>query len=203
MKITAIKQQVKKAGRYSIFVDGKYEFSLSDNALLGSKLVSGQELTEEQVKELKQASSDDKIYNQVLRYIALRPRTKWEIETYLKRKSVSPTLLKLILNKLSINKLIDDKAFARAWINNRRLLRPTSRRKLILELKQKHVSNEVIEASMAEVEPEDEQISLQSLIKSKRRQVKYQDDLKLMQYLAGQGFNYGDIKQALQKDNLY
>jgi len=199
MKVTAIKQQVKRAGRYSVFVNDKYEFSLSDTALLESKLFNGQELTKEQIGEFKQLSNDDKLYNQVLNYLSLRPRTRWEMETYLKRKQASPALASTILNKLSINGSLDDEKFARAWISDRQLLRPTSRRKLILELRQKHVNNEIIQKVMAAVEPSDEQTSLAAIVANKRRQSKYQDDLKLMQYLARQGFNYGDIKNALQE----
>jgi regulatory protein len=197
MKITAIKQQVKRAGRYSIFVDDKYEFSLSDTALLDSRLATGQELSQVRLGELKQASIDDKLYNNVLGYLAIRPRTKWEIETYLQRKGASPPLAEAILNKLSIANLLDDKKFAEAFVNDRRLLRPTSRRKMILELRKKHVADEVVQAVVG-TESEDEQAALQAIITSKRRQAKYRDDLKLMQYLARQGFNYGDIKAALQ-----
>jgi regulatory protein len=56
MKITAIKQQVKQQGRYSIFVEGKYSFSLSDVALLDSKLIRGQELTEQEVRNFQKIS---------------------------------------------------------------------------------------------------------------------------------------------------
>lgn len=197
MKITAIKQQVKRADRYSVFVDGKYEFSLSETALLESKLASGQELTKEQIREYKQLSEDDKLYNRTLRYIALRPRTKWEVEFYLERKKASPALVDSILNKLSIIGLIDDEKFAKAFVNDRRLLRPASRRKLITELRKKHVNPAIIEQAVGS-ETDDEQAALRAIIDSKRRQTKYQDDLKLMQYLARQGFNYGDIKTALQ-----
>jgi regulatory protein len=155
--------------------------------LLGSKL-----------EQFKQLSSDDKLYNQVLLYIALRPRTKWEIEAYLKRKKASPSLSEEILNRLSINNLIDDEKFARAWVDSRRLLRPTSRRKLILELRQKHVKDDLIQKVIAEQVPDSEAAALNSLVETKRKQTKYQDDLKLMQYLARQGFNYGDIKAALE-----
>jgi len=197
MKITAIKSQVKRAGRYSIFVDGKYAFSLGYTALLQSKLTPGQELTAGQVREYKQLSSDDKLYNLTLRYVALRPRSRWEIEFYLQRKKASPALIKTILNKLSNINLLDDKRFAEAFVNDRRLLRPTSRRKMILELRKKHVSDEVIQAVVGNEQP-DEQAALRVIIGSKRRQSRYQDDLKLMQYLARQGFGYGDIKSALQ-----
>jgi regulatory protein len=201
MKITAIKQQARLPNRYSVFLDDKYGFSLSDTALLESKLVAGQDLNEDKVREFKQLSSDDKLYNAILRYVAIRPRTQWEIETYLKRKKASPALSTTILNKLSVNELLDDERFARAWVKDRQLLRPTSRRKLILELRQKHVNNEIIQKVMAEFEPTDEQSALAAMVASKRRQAKYQDDTKLMQYLARQGFGYGDIKAALNHED--
>lgn len=196
MKVTAIKQQIRRAGRYSIFVEGKYAFSLGDTALLQSKLVTGQELTEKQVSELKQLSSEDKLYNMTIQYIALRSRTKWEIKTYLERKKASPALVDTILNKLSVIGLIDDKKFARAYVNDRQLLRPTSRRKIILELRKKHIADSTIQEVMG-LEINNDKQALRAIIEIKRRQAKYKDNLKLMQYLARQGFNYGDIKDAL------
>lgn len=197
MKITAIKQQVKRNDRYSIYVDGKYAFSLSDTALLESKLVNGQELTETQVKELKQASADDKLYNNALAYATLRPRSTWEMEQYLRRKKCSPELEKKILNKLSDIGLTDDEAFARSWVANRRLLKPVSRRKLLQELRAKRVPDDAAGLALDQDQTDDQTV-LAELIARKRRQTRYQDDKKLMQYLAGQGFNYGDIKTALQ-----
>ena len=196
MRVTAIKQQLKQKNRYSIFVDGKYSFSLSEAALLESKLTSGTELSEGKLREFKQLSDDDKLYNRALNYIALRPRSKWEIEFYLERKKASPALIDLILNKLSIIDLIDDEKFAKAFVNDRRLLRPTSRRKLVNELRKKHISNEIIEKAIGN-ETEDEQAALRTVIEKARRQTKYQDNEKLMRYLARQGFSYGDIKDAL------
>lgn len=199
MKITSIKQQVRRGDRYSIFVEGKYAFSLSETALLDSKLASGQELSKEQLGEYKKLSNDDKLYNQALRYVAMRPRSRWEIEFYLeKRKGASPALSEIILNKLSIIGLVDDVKLAKAFVNDRRLLRPASRRKLILELRKKRVADNIIEEAVGR-ESSDEQAALMEIIERKRRQTKYQDDLKLMQYLARQGFNYDDIKTALKQ----
>lgn len=198
MKITAIKQQEKLKGRYSIFVDEKYAFSLSDTALLDSKLFVGQELNEQELKEYKELSADDKIYGLVLRYLAIRPRSQWEIETYLQRKHSSPPLQEKLLNKLSNSGLVNDESFTRAWVDNRRLLKPVSKRRLQLELKQKHVSNEIIEQVLAEDET-DERTVLRELIVRKRKQTKYQDTEKLMAYLARQGFHYGDIKDVLDE----
>lgn len=197
MKITAIKQQLRREGRYSIFVDSGYAFSLGTDALLESKLVVGQEISKEQLKKLKRLSDNDKMWNQTLRYVALRPRSQWEVEFYLRRKKILLDTIAEILNRLSEAGLIDDRKFAEAFVNDRRLLRPTARRKLVQELRQKHVADEIIQAAVGD-ERNEELVALGVIIEQKRRQPKYRDDLKLMQYLARQGFGYGDIKAAIK-----
>lgn len=200
MKITNIKQQVKQAARYSVFVDGKYSFSLSENALLKSGLTSGQELSPAQIDEYKQLSADDKIYNRALRYVAMRPRSTWELTTYLHRKDAAETLTESVVQRLTDLGLLNDASFATSFVRDRQLLRPTSRRKLILELKKKHIAEEYIQAALS-VNELSEADSLHQVIEKKRRQTKYQDDDKLMQYLARQGFSYGDIKTALSRED--
>jgi regulatory protein len=199
MKITEIKQQEKLKSRYSVYVEGEYAFSLSDTVLLERKLAPGDELTKEQVDDYKKLSAEDRIYNQVLRYIAIRPRSSWEIKTYLTRKNASPPLQEKILNMLSKHGYVNDVDFARSWVQNRRLLKPTSRRRLTLELRQKHVSDEVVREVLEEDET-DERQTLKELIERKRKQSRYQDETKLMQYLARQGFSYNDIKDVLADD---
>lgn len=201
MKITSIKHQVKQSSRYSIFLDGKYAFSLSDRALLDSKLITGQELKTDQIREFKQLSENDKLYSQTLNFIALRLRTKWEVETYLKRKKASPALSNNIVNKLSVIGLIDDKKFATAFVNDRYLLRPTSSRKMTMELRKKHIEEGIIREVLAKIDQTEERTALQTIIERKRHQTRYKDNLKLMQYLARQGFNYADIKSALENIN--
>jgi regulatory protein len=198
MKITKIIQQVKSKDRYSIFVDNVYGFSLSEAALLESKLARGQELSTTDLKTWKHQSVEDKVSVNALRYAAMRLRSKWEMEMYLQRKEVSPALNEKILNKLIKINILNDLAFARSWIANRRLLRPTSKRKLQQELRAKRVSDEIIEKVFSEDETTEIEV-LNELIAKKRRLPKYKsDNLKLMQYLARQGFNYGDIKNVLE-----
>lgn len=199
MKITSIKQQAKRVDRYSIFVDEDYVFSLSESALLDSHLAKGDDLTRQQVEDYKQLSADDKLYNLVIRYLAIRPRSQWEIESYLARKDSPAPKIEQITNKLARLGLIDDTKFAQSFVADRRLLRPTSRRKIILELRKKHVANDTIQAVVGN-DITDERSALDDIVQRKRKQTRYQDDLKLMQYLARQGFSYGDIKATLRVD---
>jgi regulatory protein len=202
VKITRISQQAKQHNRYSIYVDSLYSFSLSESALLASSLVSGQELTVADVAAYKAASADDKLYGRALRYVAMRPRSTWEIEFYLTRKEATPEMIKLTVTKLTDIGLLDDRKFATSFVHDRQLLRPTSKRKLSLELRKKHIASDIIDEVLRESVSSDG-TALQEIVDRKRLQTKYQDDLKLMQYLARQGFSYGDIKSSLRQDDEY
>jgi len=196
MKITNIKQQVKRADRYSVYVDGVYSFSLSEAALLEQRLASGQELDATQLAALKAASSNDKAYGNALRYAALRPRSEWEMRGYLRRKDVDEPVAETIMDRLRGLQFVDDLAFARSWVANRHLLKSTSKRKLRLELQQKRVPASIIDAVIREDEV-DERDSLRQLVAKK--QARYPDRNKFMQYLARQGFGYDDIKSVLDE----
>lgn len=198
MKITSIKQQVKRADRYSIFVDEKYSFSLSESELITSGVHSGQELTTGELDKYKERSKLDKIYGLVLNLVARRPRSERELRDYLRRKKHDEDTTQTILNKLSKSGLLDDSDFAKRWVENRRLLKPVSKRRLVQELRQKDIASEIIEQVLAEDDTTDRE-TLKDLIERKRKQTKYQDDTKLMQYLARQGFGYDDIKTTLQE----
>ncbi len=196
MKITDIKAQVKREGRYSIFVDGKYAFSFSENELLSLRLRIGQEFTKEGLEELKKTAIEDKAYMRSLDLLARRSRSEWEMRDYLRRKDYEPELIDKTVNRLSKAGLLDDAKFAQAWVENRRLLKATSKRKLWQELKQKRVSEEVINQVLSDDEIDERQV-LKDLITKKRSQTRYQDDQKLIAYLLRQGFNYQDIKEEI------
>lgn len=199
MQITSIKQQVKNPDRYSVYIDEKYAFSLSAQALLDSKLTTGQELDSIELTNLKDKAYFDKAYYSAVSLIARRSRSSWEIATYLKRKNYSSEIQDQVKHKLVGVGLLDDKKFAIAWIENRKLLKPTSKRRLTQELRQKRVDDAIIKEVIETTEIDESKI-LKDVISSKRRQTRYQDDIKLTQYLMRQGFSYQDIKNAISEE---
>lgn len=197
MKISAIKMQVKRAGRYSIFVDDKYAFSLSEGALLDQKIYIGQEVTPEQLAAYKDTSVFDKAYGNTLAYVARRLRSEWELRDYFRRKAIDEDAGEQILERLRGFGYVSDLKFARSWVDNRRAIKSVSKRRLIMELRQKHVPDDVVQQVLAEDETTDLD-TLRQLVAKKRQQSRYQDSQKLMQYLARQGYGYDDIKRVLQ-----
>jgi len=194
MKITAIKQQVKRTDRYSLFVDGVYAFSLSEGALVAQGLASGQELTGAELQALKKAAGLDKAYGNALRYVAMRPRSEWELHDYFRRKGIDDEAATQIADRLRGLGLLDDLDFARTWLANRRLLKATSKRRLRLELQQKRVPDDIISQVLTEDEADERSVLAELIAKKSAR---YPDRQKFMQYLARQGFGFDDIKAAL------
>jgi regulatory protein len=196
MRISSITQQVKRSGRYSIYVDNKYAFSLSEGALLEAKIYAGQDLTAAQLREYKDTSKLDKAYGLTLAYVARRLRSEWELREYFRRKDIDEDSGEQILERLKRFGYVDDLAFARSWVDNRRAIKSVSRRRLTQELRQKRVPDEIISQVLEDDETSDLD-TLRQLVTKKRQLSRYQDEQKLMQYLARQGYNYDDIKRVL------
>lgn len=197
MVITAIKAQVKNSERISVFIDGKYVFSLTYNQLLEQKLHVGLEIDRPRLEELKHTCDFGKAYERALLYVMLRPRSYKEVRDYARRKNWSTEDTQKIIDKLTQHKYLDDANFARAWVESRILNKNISQRKLCVELKQKGVAENIISDVLKKAQY-DENDALKTLINKKQKLTRYADDQqKLTRYLIGQGFNYEDIKSAL------
>lgn len=205
MRITAIKAQVKNTERVSVYLDGKYSFSLTQNQLLELKIHSGMDLTEQELEDLKKASDYGKLLERSMNYVMIRPRSIRELRDYLWRKKADPEMATKIIEKLESRGYLGDASFARSWVRARQLTKPVSKRRLTAELIQKGVTNDLIQQALngddSAEEAYDETEALRIIITKKRKQARYQDEQKLMQYLARQGFGYDLIKSTLAETN--
>lgn len=197
-KITAIKQQVKRQDRYSIYVDGKYLFSFSESELLASGLRINQELSDQELLGLRDQAVLDKAYDRTLNLISHRPRSEWELRDYMKRKDYDEDVVTQTIDRLRERGHVNDYDFAQRWVATRRLLKSTSKMRLSQELRQKRIADDIIQQVLADDETDETQV-LRELVARKRKQAKYQDNLKLMQYLSRQGFGYDAIKSVLSE----
>jgi regulatory protein len=199
MKITSIKPQVKNPDRVSVFIDGKYSFSLSLSELLQEKLKNNQEMEEADLKRLKKISEDGKLKARALNWVLMRPHSEREFRDYLKRKKADENLIEGWAEEFRSRKYLDDRAFA-VWFSENRARKNKSNRAIKSELFTKGIGREVID-EVLETEEKNEEERLKELIDKKLRSSRYSNDhLKLAKYLTAQGFNYYLVKQFLAKD---
>ncbi len=196
--ITDLKQQ-KRPGRISVYVDKKYFIGLSMWQISDLKLKIGLEIEQEKLDLLKGDSEFGKLHDYALRWLTIRKRSAWEVQDYLRRKTKEEPVRARIFDQLEQKGYIDDLGFAQWWVENRRHNKLTSKRRLQQELRAKRVESHFIDQVLEEDQSDDQEI-LVALVVKKRRLTRYKDDKKLMQYLARQGYSYGDIKDALAKD---
>lgn len=200
MIVSRLERQQKRSHRISVYVDDEFFVGLTESALMKSGLTVGQELSQQEKQDLLDLAHYDMAREKALGLLARRPRSKWELELYLKSKSYQESMIKALIEDLSSSAHVDDVAFAGWWVEQRRLLKSVSKNKLKLELRQKRVDEHIIEQALKEDATEDITI-IRELIWKKQQQARYRDKQKLMQYLARQGFRYGDIKIAFQDDD--
>lgn len=213
MKVTSIAAQVKSPDRVNISVDGKYRFSLTISQVVDLGIKVGGEYSEEELYRFETESEFGKLYARALEYTLMRPHSAKEVKDYLWRKTqatkyksrtgetkeragVSQELTDRVFERLVEKGHIDDEKFASWWVENRNVRKGTSRRKLTAELHAKGLSTAVIEAALGETQRSDSD-ELTKIIAKK--QSRYSDPQKFMQYLVRQGFSYDDVKTALQR----
>lgn len=196
MKITSIRAQVKNSERASIFIDGKYAFSLSLNELVNEKLKIGQELSESESKRLKKLSDDGKLKARALEWLLNRPRSVREFKDYLYHKKVEPEQISSLVEDLLAKGYLDEEKFS-AWLIDFRRRMGKSERAIKNELLKKGVAREVMASAFEEGEGSELE-RLKALVGKKAKLSRYKNDQqKLKQYLIRQGFNYQDVKTVL------
>lgn len=197
-KITALRQQKKNKERVSIFLDGKFAFGVSLDAALGLK--KGQQLTQDEIDQLKQSDGYDKAFNDALRYLGIRPRSRLEVATFLSRKAYIEDVVESTLTRLEDYNYLDDEAFARMWVADRERFRPRGERALRYELRQKGIDEDTITLVVAEVE---EGASAWAALEPKIDRWRQLDDQsfkkKVVGYLGRRGFTYDTIYAAIER----
>lgn len=104
-----------------------------------------------------------------LRQLAVRPRTRAELATALRRRGISVQVAEQVLNRYDEVGMIDDAAFARAWVTSRHAGRGLARRALAVELRQRGVDAEIVREALSELDEETETATARELAARKLR----------------------------------
>jgi regulatory protein len=137
-------------------------------------------------------------------------RSRRELADKLTAKNVPDDLAVRLLDRFEEVGLIDDEAFARAWIASRGSAgsgsgRRLARRALAQELHRKGIDNEVAREALDEIDPADEEAAARSLVRSKLRSLERVDETKatrrLVGMLARKGYSSG-LAFAVVRDEL-
>jgi len=146
--ITRLEYQQKKKDRVNVYLDGEFAFGL--NELDAALLRKGQVLTDEEITRLQDQDAAVKAFDQAVNYLSFRPRSRQEVQQYLTGKTIPPEIQERVITRLETASYLDDRAFARFWIENRTQFQPRGPHALRYELRQKGIAPSLIEELLHE-----------------------------------------------------
>ncbi len=191
--ITALERQKRRPDRVSVFVDGAFAVGLSAAAASDLGLEIGRELAEDELRRMAFAVEVDRAYARALRYLRDRLRSRHELKQRLRRYGYDGAVAAATLELLTTRGLVDDRAFAGAWVRDRVRLKPKGRRALRAELAAKGVAPEDVEAALSENADEGEEALAKRALAPRLEALRDKGERKgraaAMSFLARRGFN--------------
>jgi regulatory protein len=98
-----------------------------------------------------------------------QPRTRAELERALASRGVPADAATAVLDRFVEVGLIDDEAFATAWVSSRHASRGLGRRALSAELRRRGVADDLASDAVAELSDDDEESAARALVRRRLR----------------------------------
>ncbi|WP_413759190.1 recombination regulator RecX [Streptomyces sp. MMBL 11-3] len=143
-----------------------------------------------------------------LRLLTGTPRTRKQLADALHKREIPDDVAEEVLSRFEEVGLINDGAFADAWVESRHHGRGLARRALVQELRTKGVDSTLIDEAVAQLDSEQEEATARDLVARKLRATRGLDRDKRIRRLAGmlarKGYPQGTalrvVRQALEEE---
>ena len=202
--ITRIAQQKKDLERASVFIDDAFAFGLAIELVIEAGLKKGVVLTAERQRELLTRQETFSAKSSALAGLSNRARTSDEVRQALLRKGYAETVVEDTVADLERLGLVDDQAYARAFVQSRFNGRGYGPARLRQDLQRKGVARSVIDAALEDlVEAEDMGAEAREQAAKKWRSLSSEDDLrkrkkKTLDFLVRRGFGFDTARSAVE-----
>ncbi len=140
-----------------------------------------------------------------LRLLTRAPRTRAQLADALAKRSVPADVADRVLDRLTEVRLIDDAAFAEAWVSSRHAGRGLASRALRDELRRRGVDGVVVDQALGRLDAEGERATARALVNRRLRSTAGIDPRKRVSRLVGmlcrKGYSPG-VAMAVVRDAL-
>ncbi|WNZ08251.1 recombination regulator RecX [Streptomyces sp. 11x1] len=143
-----------------------------------------------------------------LRLLTGTPRTRKQLADALQKREIPEDVAQEVLSRFEEVGLINDSAFADAWVESRHHGRGLARRALARELRTKGVDSALIDEAVSQLDSEQEETTARELVARKLRSTRGLDRDKRLRRLAGmlarkgyaEGMALRVVRQALEEE---
>ncbi len=203
--ITDLKEQVKDDTRVNVYINEKYVFSISKLDVAFYKLKVGEEISKKTYDEIFENVVLAKAKMTAMSYLSYKDRSKREVIRKLKEKGYTKEVTKQTLKFLISYGYINDLEFSKKFVKQRVEKKGYGKFKVVRELSEKGISDEIIEQVTENIGESEEEMAL-VLARKKARSLdltEYKDKQKLFAYLQRRGYSFEIIKRVIEKINSH
>ncbi|MEV4474518.1 recombination regulator RecX [Nonomuraea sp. NPDC049504] len=145
-----------------------------------------------------------------LRLLTMAPKTRAQLAEALRKRDVPEEAAEAVLSRFSELGLINDEAFAAAWVDSRHHGRGLAKRALAAELRHRGVDSETVSEAVERLDPDQEEETARRLVERKLAATRSLDPQKRTRRLAGMlarkgypsGLAFRVIREALEQEGI-
>lgn len=145
-----------------------------------------------------------------LRLLTMAPKTRAQLAEALRKRDVPDAAAQAVLDRFVELGLINDEAFAEAWVDSRHHGRGLAKRALAQELRHRGVDSETVNDAVERLEPEQELETARRLVERKLSSTKNVEPKARVRRLAGMlarkgyapGLAFRVVREALEQEGL-
>lgn len=200
MIITSAETQKNNSNRISVYVDGKYHFTIDEEDWFRLNLYVGKEISEKEIKEINETRSFSRAKKIAIKFSIFKKRTEFEVKTKLKQSGFDGSTIEKVIRELKVLQYIDDTTYTEKYIKDALNLKKIGIHRINVELQRKGVDEAIIQNQLSKLEVNETQ-RLKPLLQKKLTSVKTIDEKslnKIKNYFIGKGYDLNVINQSIK-----
>ena len=198
-RITDIRVGQKNKERIHIYIGGKFAFAVYADTAVSHRLKTGAYITEEEKERILQEDGEKYALSCAMKLLSYRMRTEKELRDKLREKEIAEETVGRVIRKLEEIGYLDDGRFAELYAQE--LSRKYGRYVVIQKLMQKGIPRDIARAAAQSTEKDEDVIRghIGRLTQKYRAENEKSAKQKIMRALLAKGFEYEEIKRALER----
>lgn len=201
MTITRIEKQTNNQKRYSIYIDEKFAFGVSEEDLIYFKLKENSEITEQRYNYIMEYMIYTKAKDKAYKFLGYKARSEKEVRDKLTKENYPQEIIDRIIELFKHYNYINDENYTKAYINNRIKFKPRAKRMLKYELAQKGIDSDTIENIIDSSNIDETDIAINLLQKKlkNKKDIEQKEKQRIYNYMLRRGFDYETINKAFKE----
>ncbi len=199
MRITAIEKNEKVSSMAAVILDNNITFCLPKKRIELLELKEGKNITEETLNYILDTEIYAAARSAAVSFLAMKLRTAYEVSQKLSDMGYGEAIIEKVIDNLKEINYIDDYNYACKYISEKSKLKPKSVKLLSMELKQKGITDDIINNTFENFELDEGEVALELLRKRFSKYTAFDEKMiqKMKTFLAGRGFSYSQISKAV------